>query len=338
MILAMGLAAMAFLQGTTETEVKITGAGGMVLSGTLSIPKHAPGVKVPGVLLLPGSGPTDRNGNQPPQLVTNLLKEISTTLNQSGFATLRFDKRASHTYMPLFKKMKSEDYSEFFKWENFVDDATNAMRFLQSQPSVDGKRVAIIGHSEGSEIALQIGSNLAGKKDQPAAIVTMGGAGRPMGPILHEQIGRALDKQKQAGPVRKMYLDAVDKATAQVAKTGTFPADVPPGLSALFNPSVAKLMQSYCRIDPCDLAKNYPGDVLVLNGANDTQVSPERDTPKLEAALKARSKGATEVLIVPNTSHNFKPTTGKNDDAYEGPVNPIALDKIKMFLTKHLHP
>jgi len=318
-----------------EKEVVFKGAGGLELKGTLALPAHSKG-KTGAILLLPGSGPTDRNGNQVPVFMTDLLKQISQNLNEQGFATLRFDKRASAPYRPIFLKMTVDGMAEFFKWDNFVGDATAALHFLQKQSTVDPHKVGILGHSEGALLALQIGKNEVGKADVPAVLITMGGTGRPMGPILHEQIARALDKQKQVDPVRAMYLNAVDKATAQVAKTATFPKDLPPGLQSLFNPTTNKLMQAYCSIDPSALARQFRGPVLVMNGADDTQVSAQRDAPLLKKALQGRAKSKFDYLIVPASSHNFKSTATGDKDAIKGPILPQALAKIDSFLNKYL--
>jgi fermentation-respiration switch protein FrsA (DUF1100 family) len=159
-----------------------------------------------------------------------------------------------------------------------------------------------------------------------------------MGPILHEQISLRLDIQKVLPPTKKVYMEYLDKATAQVAKTGTFPENPPPGLDSLFNATTAKLMQSYCSIDPSQLARNYNGPVLLVNGRDDQQVSPERDTPLLKEALQSRSKGSVVVLIVPDASHNLKSTANGNKDQFDGPVVPLAMTAIKQFLTQQLHP
>ncbi len=321
-------------QAPIEKEIVFKGAGGMELKGTLTSPGKSSAHPVAAMLLLPGSGPTDRNGNQPPALTTDLLKEISVGLASKGIATFRFDKRAAHVYLNHYAKMSAGEMSEFFKWENFVSDATDAMKMLAAQPGIDPKRVGVIGHSEGAEIALQIGKNEAGKADQPAAIVTLGGAGRTMGPILHEQIKLALDRQKAPEDVQKTYLDFIDKACAQVAKTATYPSDPPAGLGALFNSTTTRIMQAYCAIDPLELAAKYPGPVLVLNGANDTQISAERDLPRLVGALKKRTSGSVDSLVVPDASHNFKSTKDGNKDAFTGPMAPVALEKLQLFLAK----
>jgi len=335
MSLLVGVVAMVMAAAPVEKQVTFTGAGGLTMYGTLTMPANSAGHMVPGAILLPGSGPTDRDGNQAPVIVTDILKQISAALAESGIASLRFDKRATRLFGPKFPSTAPE-LAEFFKWNNFVGDATGALRFLQQQPGVDGKRVAIIGHSEGAEIALQIGSNLAKDPLKPAALITIGGAGRPMGPILHEQIELRLTQQKVPSPMKKVYMDYVDKAVAQVAASATFPPDPPAGLESLFNPTTTKIMQDYCRIDPAELAKNYPGPVLVINGGQDQQVSPEKDAPALKAALQKRSTGSVEMLIAPDTSHNMKSTAGGNKDMFTGPVVPMVLSKIQQFLTKQL--
>ena len=75
-----------------EREVQFEGAGGVRLSGTLLLPEAATR-HVPAVVLVAGSGPTDRNGNQPPLLWTGLLKQTAEMLADAGIASLRYDKR-----------------------------------------------------------------------------------------------------------------------------------------------------------------------------------------------------------------------------------------------------
>ena len=198
--------------------------------------------------------------------------------------------------------------------------------------------MAIIGHSEGAEIAFQIGSNLKADPNRPAALISMGGAGRPMGPILIEQIDRALTRQQAPAPVKKQYMDGLKKILDQIVKDGTYPADMPQGFTSLFNVSTTKIMRSYCTIDPSKLAQNFEGDVLLINGGHDTQISPVRDTPLLQAALQGRKSGSVEMLILPDASHNLKSTKAGNDDAFTGPMDSVALAKINQFLKKKLQP
>lgn len=317
----------------TSREVTFEGKG-MTLSGTLLLPGGAS--KTPALLLLPGSGPTDRDGNSIalPEKVDS-LKQIAEELAKNGIASLRFDKRAIRSYQDKWPKDMAA-MNAFFSWQNFVDDAAAGFDFLAKQPEVDGGRVGILGHSEGAIISVQIGSDRSGKPNAPKATVLLGGTGRPMGIVIHEQIARLLKKQQATPEVAKPLLDYTDAACAALAAGKPLPPNTPPGLVALFNPTVLDIMGAYCRIDPSELAKRSGGSFLVINGSDDSQVSAERDTPLLIAALQGRSSGSVDSLIVPKASHNLKSTADGNVDAMTGPVIPAILAKIVEFAKKSL--
>ena len=93
------------IQGVRTMDVEFAGSDGFTLRGTLTSPQS--GGPSPAILLIPGSGPTDRNGNQPPALVTDLLKQLADVLTKSGFTTLRFDKRATHVYAAVWPKIST---------------------------------------------------------------------------------------------------------------------------------------------------------------------------------------------------------------------------------------
>jgi dienelactone hydrolase len=173
----------------TEREVSFAGGGGLQVHGTLVVPAGAKG-KVPGVLLLPGSGPTDRNGNQAPQMVTDLLKQIAERLGTDGYASLRFDKRAAQIYMNSFPH-EAAALGDFFSWDNFVGDARGGLDLLQSQPEIDPKHTVIAGHSEGAIIAIQVAHDLEGKSNAPAALILLSSPGRTLGAIIKNKSMRA---------------------------------------------------------------------------------------------------------------------------------------------------
>ncbi len=306
----------------------------LTLEGTLQLPEDAKG-KVPALLLLPGSGPTDRNGNSGLGITTDLLKQIAEELAKNGIASLRFDKRAIARYAATWPK-DARAMNKFFDWDHFVGDAAAGLDFLASQPEVDKSRVGILGHSEGALLSLQIGADRAGKPNAPKIMITMGGTGRPMGPILHEQIERSLKRSGLKPDQQKVYLDYTDNACKALVNHLPLPGTPPKGLESLFNPTALDLIGSYCRIDPAELAKKYEGPVLVMNGKHDTQVSAERDAPVLIATFKARKNGVLDSLLVPDASHNFKSTKDGNDDAFTGPMIPEALAKIVEFAKKNL--
>lgn len=304
----------------------------MELRGTFTKPE---GSGLPAVLLLPGSGPTDRNGNQPPQITTDLLKEMADGLASVGIASLRFDKRAVGGYSASWPKAVA-DIDKFFRWENFVADAKAGLVFLQKQEGIDPKRTAIVGHSEGGSLAIKIGSDLSGKPGAPKALVLMGTPGRTFDPIIREQVSASLGRAKLSADQIKKYLDYVDAALTQVREKGTFPPNPPEGLGPIFNPTAASLIRSYVTVDPIPLVKRFTGPVLILQGEKDIQISPARDAAALAAALKARG-GDHELLTIAGASHNFKLVVDPDKEpGFTGPMAKEALDKLKSWLQKYL--
>lgn len=338
--MGIGVEAGAGGQPVSE-EVTVTGAGEFELRGTLLLPGEGAGDRAAAVLLLPGSGPTDRNGNQPPMLVTDLLSQIAERLAAEGIATLRFDKRAAHTYAAVWPQDMA-DLDEFFSYENFIADATAAYRFLRGHARIDPARVAILGHSEGGLFALQIGHDLAGTGEQPAGLILAATAGRTLDDVLREQLSALLERQTPDQVVRDSYMAHVERGIAAVKQGEPIPADMPPGLTPIFNPSALQILRAYFTVDPAALAAEVRGPVLVLQGERDVQVSAERDAPRLEEALRKRPAGpddrpgAVESALIAGASHNLKKTTGSADPGFAGPVVPEALDRITTWSHEHL--
>jgi pimeloyl-ACP methyl ester carboxylesterase len=317
-MLAALLLAMS-VQATTR-EIDFTGVGGLKLHGTLELPAGAKSARA--LLLVPGSGPTDRNGNQPPALITDLLKQIADNLAQHGIASFRFDKRAAHVHSADWPKTVPE-MNDFFGWDKFVGDAEAALSTLKAQPEIDKDRVGVLGHSEGGLIALQMAASSG-----PYALVLIGTPGRKMGDVLRMQVDQGLRAQTKDEAVIKQYNDATDRTIKQLEKDATIPADLPPGLGPLFNPTAAKLLQSYFKLDTPKLAAAYGGPVLLINGEYDNQVSAKLDTPLLAAALASRKVAIMQMLIVAQASHNLKSAKSLTDSTFEGPVSSVALEAI----------
>jgi hypothetical protein len=329
LILAASLAVSNSISAPVSTDITFKGAHEMELAGTFEAPAGAG--PFPAVVLLPGSGPSDRDGNSYLlQVKVDILKQIADRLATDGVASLRFDKRAIARYKDLWPKTIPE-INTFFSWRNFVEDAEGALAALKARPEIDPARVGMLGHSEGALITLQIASELP---QPPAAIVLVGSTGRKMGAVLHDQIARNLSKSPTLDP--KPYLDYCDAACDALAAGNPLPPNPPKGLEGLFTNAYLDLMGNYCRIDPTDLARKYAGPVLVVNGQDDTQVLAEKDTPRLVEALKTRSSGDLKVDIVPKASHCLKSTASGEMDAFGGPVIPEALDTISSWLAAHL--
>lgn len=327
----------------TAQEVTFTGAGGLVMWGTLLLPSAPSGKKMPAMLLLAGSGPTDRDGNSPLAADSKgdgLLKQIATRLASSGIATLRYDKRATKGYAAYWPKDPA-GLNAFFSWKSFVDDAQAGVDFLRVQREIDPARVGVLGHSEGGSIAIQLGAKSTGIR--PAALVLVGTPGRSLKPVLTEQIAFSLGNSVKAGQITQADADKLQRECARIMDaiiaTGKVPGDVPAALAPLFPAYAPDLLRNYLMIDNARVVVAYPGPVLIVQGAKDVQVSATRDAPPLVQSLRSRTQGVAEMFIVPWASHNLRVVDDPTKDiGVSGPVVPAALDRIAAFLTTALKP
>jgi uncharacterized protein len=340
----------------SEREVIYPGVQGVTLAGTLVIPAHKRGVRVPGVIIIAGSGSADRNGNAPGGFTTNLYSQIADQLAQQGIASLRYDKRGvgASTPVPLPQNPGNPTSAEikaiqdFASWDNFVEDARATLNYLQ-QPEIDPARTAVIGHSEGSIIAGVIGASNQGLSHPLAALVLISAPGRPIAVILREQIANQLKSQPSIPA--SFVLGKYDEMIAGLRKNGQppasafqdlkdnskVPAQLTQNLMAIFSPYNDTFWYGELQVDPAANIKRYSGPVLVLQGAKDIQVFVNEDTPLLDAALKSRHPDEHQVVILPDTGHNMKPVQNPaTDPGITGPVVPQCSSALRQWLAQKL--
>jgi hypothetical protein len=306
----------------SSREVHFKGYGGFDLAGTLALPAGTG--KFPAVLLIPGSGPTDRDGNEP-FIQMDVLKDIAERLQADGIATLRFDKRAVQRYSKQWPKTAAK-LDDFFSWEAFVGDAAGAYDCLKTQPEIDANRLAILGHSEGGLLALEVA-----KTSHPHALVLVSTPGRDFGALILEQISQGYSAQFTDAATLKARVAQVKRIVDAVRTTGKVPPDVPAELAPVFPSYLSRYLHSTFMLDPAADAKLFDGPALIVQGQKDIQVSPDRDAPKLKSAIKN-----SELFYVPGASHCMKAVSGPTDPGLTGPMLPDALDKISSWLKANL--
>lgn len=314
------------------------GVGGTPLALTLVLPagRNQPADGWPALLLIQGSGPTDRDGNQPPHLRTDLLRQIAEYLAAHGIATLRYDKRGMHANNAALPTDPAE-FSTFFRWDNFVGDAASAFRFLAEHPGIDGKRSGILGHSEGGVIALAASGLLRATGSGPAVLVLAATPGRPLETVVAEQLERALNEQKATHAQARAVLSANKRVSTAIMAEGKVPADMPRSLAALYPSYAGPFLQALLPLDPAKLVRDYPAPVLLLQGEADSQVSASRDQEALDKALGQRPKPEHHAALrFPGLSHNFKRPADSEDPGFSGPVPQEVLDKLNAWLQTRL--
>jgi alpha-beta hydrolase superfamily lysophospholipase len=284
--------------------------------------------------LLQGSGPTDRDGNQPPVLRTDLLRQIAEGLAQKGIATLRYDKRGMHANA-AGRPANPENYADYFNWSRFVDDAYAAYAFLRAQPNVDPGKTGLLGHSEGGLIAIDLASRLV-DGEKPRALILTATPGRPMDAVVQDQLQRQLTEQKATPAQRKYFLAENERINRAIRTSGKVPSNIPAGLAGLYPSYIGPFWQALTSLDPATHIRNYMGPVLLVQGDGDMQVSAERDALALDAALQKRQPDDHALIILPRTSHALKPLQSNKDPGFEGEIDPGVISRISSWLFSKL--
>ncbi len=278
--------------------------------GTLQLPETS--AKCPVVLIIAGSGPTDRDGNSPLLPGKNdSLKMISLGLAENGIASVRYDKRG---IAASAGSMKNEADLRF---DHYVDDVVTWVECLKADPRFSG--VAVLGHSEGS----LIGIAAANKAPGLSGVISVAGVGRPADELIGEQLAN------EAKEIRDE-----SHAITEELKKGNTVSNVSRGLAALFRPSVQPYLISWFKYDPASEIAKLEVPVLIVQGTTDLQV-PVRD-----ARLLAEAKPDARLEIIQGMNHILKEAPLEpqaNVATYSDPTLPLApgfLEAIIDFLKK----
>ncbi|MBS0522724.1 MAG: alpha/beta fold hydrolase [Proteobacteria bacterium] len=305
--------------GTKHLDLRFAGAGGVTLSGTLLLPTISELQRVPGVVLVAGSGPTDRDGNNRYLAEKiDLLKQIAGLLADNGIATLRYDKRGIGASTPQPESSLGAQ-ERFWAWDHFVADVQAAHAELLRHDEIKPYATALLGHSEGGLLSLAAAQAM-GKKG-PYAIVLASTPGRPLQGIVHDQIARSAPA----------FAAEADRIMRTIIETGHAPDDTPQELKLVFPASAGAFLQRALTFDPARALEAIDASCLLLQGSADTQVVPMADVQPLVDALSQRSR-AGEVAVFPMVSHNLKAVSGPNDPGFTGPIASPVADKLSSWL------
>ncbi|AWK88630.1 alpha/beta hydrolase [Azospirillum thermophilum] len=279
----------------TEREVA-AGTGPKALQGTLVVPNGV--TPVPGVLILAGSGPVDRDGNLPGAR-NESLKLLAYGLAERGVASLRADKRG------IGASRAAGWQEEELRFNSYVADAIAWLAVLRGEPRI--ARVSLLGHSEGALLA-----TLAAQRTEVAGLVLVAGAGEPA--------GRVIERQLAATGVPEALQDASRRIIAAL-KAGRTVSDVPAELAPLFRPSVQPYLASWLSLDPAAELAQVRTPVLIVQGTTDLQIGMD-DARRLAAA-----RPGAELFLIEGMNHVLKrapPDRAANLTTYADPSLPLA--------------
>jgi pimeloyl-ACP methyl ester carboxylesterase len=293
----------------SKTEAVLLKTSTGTLSGTLQLPPLI-SQEMTCVLIIAGSGPTDRDGNSTVlQGKNNSLKMLAEELAQSGFASLRYDKRgigASKSAM-----VKEED----LRFEDYVQDAESWIRQIRTDTRF--RRVVVVGHSEGSLIGM-----IAARKTFANGFISIAGAGFSADEVIKKQIS--------AQPIPENFRQDIF-AKLDSVKQGKVVLDVPPMLMSLFRPSVQPYMHSWMRYNPQTEIAQLNAPSLIIQGTTDFQVSKQ----DAEALVKAQK--ISRLAMIENMNHVLKIVKDPNPMAqmqgsYQDPALPLAPEFVKVIV------
>lgn len=314
---AAGIESAGKKSGTAEIPEKTVEAKGPQgpLQGTLTLYDKA---GAPVVLIIPGSGPTNRDGNSPLGIRAAPYKLLAEGLAAKGIASLRIDKRG------MFGSVKAVPNANAVTVEDYVQDVNAWVQVAQQD--MKASCVWLLGHGEGGMIALDAARS---NPDRLCGLILVTTAGRPMGRVFAEQL--------KANPANKPILDSALKAIEKLESGQRVNTDdLEPALRPAFNPEVQGFMISAFSRDPLKLISGVRKPVLIIQGEEDIQVPPG------DARLLQQAQPAAKTLLLPGVNHVLKDVKPKDREdnlrAYAEQDRPLAAglaDGIADFIGRH---
>ena len=283
-------------QSLSSSELTIS----PLIQGTLLMPESES--KPPLVLIIPGSGPTDRNGNQP-MMSNNSLKFLAKGLQERGIATFRYDKRVIH-------QIRQGNFQEQdVQFNDFINDARQALSYFKDSPAFD--KIFIAGHSQGSLVGM------VAAEEGADGFISISGAGQSIDQVVIDQLSLQL-------PGAVPGAAAAFKTLKETGRVDNFPQE----LSTIFRPSLQAFMYEWMSYDPAKILGDLNMPVLIINGTSDLQVSEQ------EAQLLKKGAPNAEFNLILNMNHVLKTIEEQglaNGKSYNDPNLPVSSELLKVI-------
>jgi pimeloyl-ACP methyl ester carboxylesterase len=264
-------------------------------------------VKAPVVLMIAGSGPTDRDGNSPVAAGKNdSLKRLAASLSEHGIASVRYDKRGVAASQAAARSESD------LRFEDYIQDAVSWISKLADDSRFTG--VAVLGHSEGSLIGL-----LASQRSRVLAFVSVAGPAERASLLLHRQLEARLPPE----------LATRNEEILRSLEAGRAVDDIPLPLMALYRPSVQPYLMSWFRYSPADELTKLRAPCLIVQGSTDIQVGV-KDAQALRAA-----NTSCVLKVVDGMNHVMKsvpPEMPRQIASYGDPSLPIDPELVRVLV------
>lgn len=303
MVLAAGAPAHA------DGDFEAPGPDGPLRGTAILSNEHAPVI-----LIIPGSGPTDRDGNSPLGIRAAPYRLLAEGLAEQGVNSVRIDKRG------MFGSQGAVPDADAVTIADYVRDTEAWVDAIRARTGAEC--VWLLGHSEGGLVALSAATNV----DHLCGLILVAAAGRPLGEVLKEQL--------RANPANAPVLDAANQAIDALSAGRRVDAgSLPPALAPLFNPALQGFLVSAFTLDPAELAGTTRPPILILQGDRDLQVSVA-DSERLKQAAPHAT-----LVILPDVNHVLKQVSSDDREANAAtytaadlPLAPGVMDAIIGFV------
>jgi pimeloyl-ACP methyl ester carboxylesterase len=299
MLMTGALAATPSAAPPIQTFLEAPGPAGQ-LKGTMLAPASG---ESPTTLIIPGSGPTDRDGNNQLGVKASTYRLLAEGLAASGVGTVRIDKRG------MFASSAAVADGNAVTIDDYVADVTAWTAVIRMQRGAPC--VWLLGHSEGGLVALAA----AQKARDLCGLVLVAAAGRPLAEVLRDQ----LRANPANAPILDQAISAIDalEAGKRVDVRGMNPALMP-----LFAPQVQGFLINVFSYDPAKLISTISSPVLIMQGRRDIQVAVADAERLKQAAPRA------ELVLLADTNHVLKTVSSDdrraNGATYADPSLPLA--------------
>ncbi len=283
---------------TTELKISPFIEGSILLPDAIKQP--------PLVILIGGSGPIDRDGNQP-MVKNNSLKLLAEGLKTKGIATFRYDKR-------IVKQLQTGDFTEeTIRFDDFIKDAIDVIEYFKKSNAFS--KLIVVGHSQGSLVGM------IAAKGRADAFVSLAGAGQEIDDVIVDQI------EKQSPGLKNNARSAFDDLRAN-----GIAVQYSPYLASIFRASLQPFLISWMKYDPQEELSKLEMPILIVNGDKDLQVQIS------EAEKLHKAKPGADFKIIQGMNHIFRNIEGDdldNQKTYNNPSLPIMpelVDVIAAFI------
>ncbi len=264
LFILMGLFLFAQEKAHTSQNISINN----LIDGTLLTPNDVSKPNL--VIIIAGSGPTDRDGNQN-FLMSNTLKKLALGITKEKTATFRYDKR-------IVKQIRKGNVDKDILFDDFVTDAISVIEYFKNTKKYN--RIYVAGHSQGSLVGL------LAAKGRADGFISLAGAGQSIDKVITEQVIKTAP----------MFTEDT-KRIFDILRVGKTTSDYPQALGSIFSKDIQPFMANWMSYDPQEEIKKLEMPILIINGTKDLQVS------ETEAKLLDTAANESTLIIVEKMNH-----------------------------------